>query len=49
MNRKAYLKDSYIDVPPTPFTRWDYVLCVVAFCLIAVASLPQVAALIAPR
>jgi hypothetical protein len=47
MNRKAYLKDPWADVPPTPFTRWDYVLCIVAFGLIAVASLPQVAALIA--
>jgi hypothetical protein len=46
MNRKAYLKDPYIDVPPTPFTGWDYVLGVVAFCLLAVASLPQIAALI---
>jgi hypothetical protein len=47
MNRKAYLKDPYLDSPPKPFTRWDYLLCAVVFCLLAVASVPQFAALIA--
>jgi hypothetical protein len=46
MNRKAYLKDPWADVTPTPFTRLDYLLCGVAFFLIAVASVPQLASLI---
>jgi len=49
MTRKAYLKDPWADVTPMPFSRWDYLLCVVAFCLLTVASVPQVAALIAPK
>jgi hypothetical protein len=49
MNRKAYLKDPYVDITPTPFTGWDYLLGAVAFCLIAVASVPQIAALLLGR
>jgi hypothetical protein len=44
MNRKAYLKDPYLDSPPKPFTRWD-LLCAVVFCLLAIASVPQIPAL----
>ncbi len=46
MNRKAYLKDPYIDSPPKPFTRWDYLLCTLVFFLLAIASVPQIPALI---
>jgi|tagenome__1003787_1003787.scaffolds.fasta_scaffold20975926_1 hypothetical protein len=46
INRKAYLKDPWADVTPVPLTRIDYILCGVAFVLIAVASVPQLASLI---
>jgi hypothetical protein len=46
INRKAYSKDPWADAPPTPFTRLDYLLCGVAFLLIAVASVPQLASLL---
>ena len=45
MNRKAYLKDPYVDTPPTPFTGLDYLLSAVTFVLLAVASIPEIAAL----
>ena len=48
MNRKAYLKDPYADTPPIPFARFDYLLCAIAFCLLSIASLPQIAGLIVP-
>lgn len=47
MSRKAYLKDPYYDFRPKPFTRLDYLLCTVVFALLAVASIPQLAAAIA--
>ena len=47
MNRKAYLKDPYFDFRPKPFTRLDYLLCTVVFLLLAVASIPQLATVIA--
>jgi hypothetical protein len=47
MNKKAYLKDPYLDFPPKPFTRWDYLLCAVVFLLLAVASVPQIASVLA--
>jgi len=46
INRKAYLKDPWADVPPISFTTFDYLLCGVAFLLIAVAFVPQLASLI---
>jgi hypothetical protein len=46
MNRKAYLKDTYFDNPPKPFTGLDYVLCIIAFFLVGIASVPAIAALI---
>jgi hypothetical protein len=46
MNRKAYLKDPYVDFPPTPFTGFDYLLSAAAFFLLAIASVPQIAAMI---
>jgi hypothetical protein len=49
MDRKLFFKPHYADLPPTPFTTLDYVLSVAAFVLLAVASLPQLAALFAPR
>jgi len=49
MIRKEYLKDPNNDFSPTPFTAWDYVLSAVAFFLIAVASVPQLASLIVQR
>jgi hypothetical protein len=47
MTRKEYLKNT--DLPAAPFTAWDYVLSAVAFFLIAVASVPQLASLIVQR
>jgi hypothetical protein len=44
MTRKEYLRNT--DLPPTPFTAWDYVLSAVAFSLIAVAAVPQIASMI---
>jgi hypothetical protein len=46
MDRKQYLRDRYADLPPAPLTGWDYVLILIAFLLIAIVSVPQVAALI---
>jgi len=46
INRKAYLKDPWADVTPKPFAPLDYLLCGVAFMLLAVASIPQLALLI---
>jgi hypothetical protein len=48
MNRKAYLKDPYFDMPPVPFNRWDYLLCVVACFLAGIAFVPGFTALILP-
>jgi len=47
MNRKAYLKDPYLDIPPVPFNRWDYLLCVVACFLAGVAFVPGFTELLA--
>jgi hypothetical protein len=50
MDKKLAFKPQYAAAePPTPFTGLDYLLCGIAFVLLAVASLPQIAALIAPR
>jgi hypothetical protein len=46
MDRKQIVKDPYAEIPPTPLTSWDFVLLLTAFLLIAVASVPQLAALI---
>jgi hypothetical protein len=46
MVKKPYVKDRYADLPPAPLTGWDYVLLLIAFLLIAIVSIPQVAALI---
>lgn len=48
MNRKAYVKDSYFENPPKPFSGLDYVLCAIAFFLVGIASVQQIASLIAP-
>jgi hypothetical protein len=44
MTRKEYLRNA--DLPPTPFTACDYVLSAVAFSLIAVAAVLQIASMI---
>ena len=49
MLRKEYLKDPSTDLTPEPFTGLDYVLCVVAFFLIGIAFVPQIAAFIVGR
>jgi hypothetical protein len=49
MDRKLFFKPQYADIPPAPFTSVDYLLCIIAFGLLAVASLPQLAAIFAPR
>ena len=46
MHKKEYLKDPYADFAPKPFTRWDYILCAVAFLLTGIACVSQIAALI---
>lgn len=46
MNRKVYLKDPYLDNSPEPFSGLDYVLCAIAFFLVGIASVPQIASLI---
>jgi hypothetical protein len=38
---------SFFEVPPKPFTWWDYFLCVTVYLLIGIASVPSIAALIA--
>ena len=38
MDRKLHLKERYSDIPPVPFTAFDYVLCAVAFLLTGIAS-----------
>lgn len=47
MNRKAYLKASYLQTPPIPFNRWDYLLCAIAFSLAGIAAVPEIATLLA--
>jgi len=47
MIRKEYVKDPNADLAPMPFTAWDYVLSAIAFSLIAVAAVPQIASMIA--
>jgi hypothetical protein len=37
---------SFFEVPPKPFNRWDYLLCVVVYLLIAIAFVPGIPALI---
>lgn len=47
MGNKAYkvhLKESYRDIPPRPFTPLDYMLCFLAYVLLAVAWIPALAA-----
>jgi hypothetical protein len=34
---KAHLKDAYREIPAKPFTVLDYVLCLLAYILIAIA------------
>jgi hypothetical protein len=46
MHRNEYLKDPYADLTPNPFSGWDYVLCIVAFFLIGIAFVPQIASFI---
>jgi hypothetical protein len=46
MNRKVYLKDPYLDNSPEPFRGLDYVLCAIAFFLVGIASVPEIARLI---
>ena len=46
MDRKQFVKDPYADTPPTPLSSLDFVLLLIAFFFIAVASVPQLAALI---
>ena len=48
MNRKAYLKDPYFGNAPKPFSGLDYVLCAIAFFLVGIASVQQIAILLAP-
>ena len=45
MNR-AYLKDPDFGTQPTPFTYWDYLLCIVACLLSGIAFVPEIATLI---
>jgi len=40
---KVHLKESYRDIPPRPFTLFDYVLCCFAYVLLAVAWIPALA------
>jgi hypothetical protein len=47
MDRKHLVKDPYADMPPAPFAAWDYVLLLIAFVFISIASVPQLAALLA--
>jgi len=42
---KAHLKDAYREIPAKPFTGFDYVLCLLAYILIAIAWDPGLAAL----
>jgi len=46
MDRKQLVKDPYAGILPTPLTSLDFVLLLIAFLLIAVASVPQLAALV---
>ena len=46
MNRKAYLKDVYLQTPAKPFTGLDYVLCAIACLLSGIACVPEIATLI---
>ncbi|HEX3118013.1 MAG TPA: hypothetical protein VHP80_02890 [Candidatus Acidoferrum sp.] len=41
---KVHLKDSYRDVTPNPFTLADYLLCALAYVLLAIAWIPAFAA-----
>ena len=41
---KLHLKESYRDIPARPFTRADYLLCALAYLLLAVAWIPAIAA-----
>lgn len=42
---KAHLKDAYRDIPAKPFTVLDYVLCLLAYILIAIAWNPGLVAI----
>jgi hypothetical protein len=46
---KIHLKESYRDIPANPFTRTDYLLCALAYVLLAVAWIPAFAAWFVPR
>lgn len=41
---KVHLKESYRDIPAMPFTTVDYLLCALAYALLAVAWIPAFAA-----
>ena len=41
---KVHLKESYRDIPANPFTLTDYLLCALAYVLLAVAWIPAFAA-----
>ncbi len=52
MNSKTYkphLKDAYRDIPAVPFTALDYLLCLLAYILIAIAWSPSLAAMFSRR
>ena len=40
---KVHLKESYRDIPPRPFTPFDYLLCLFAYLLLAIAWIPALA------
>jgi len=46
---KVHLKDIYREIPATPFSLLDYLLCVLVYLLLAVAWIPAIATWIAHR
>ncbi len=46
---KVHLKETYRDIPPRPFTFFDYLLCVFVYLLLAVAWIPELAQLLLGR
>jgi hypothetical protein len=49
VSKRAYLRDPHADVFPEPFVGLDYALCAVAFFLLGVAFVPEIASLIVRR
>jgi hypothetical protein len=47
--RKEYLRDPDANIAPEPFVGLDYVLCAVAFFLLGVAFVPEIASFIVRR